>query len=1525
MEEVDLTVASTETNAINYENEDEDEDVEDVTPTVTRTDIQTVNIIPGISLDDDTPGSPPAYDSRWTIRKSFTDIPLTHRSFAGANKKTLRYELQGDSGANCTATDKKELLWQIKYFATPIQVKTFDGESNEEGEHRTIQAIGAGILKMVDDNNHIMDYYCLLIPGSTGTVISLDKFMRDERSIVKFQQVGTVYGTGYMKFYDDRDQEINSVTMAERNGLWYASNPILMPPTSAGPTKRTTVESNSLRINKTVAPTSTDIDAEQFYAADDVPPTAPPDVCIRTAGVFTNMSKALKQLELWHQRTGHLAPRTMRRTQQCVHGMPPLPDATPIFNCRFCDMAKQRKSDRGKPISSENYKPGTAYHMDLGFIRGPENLPDMIANGTAKGKHAIEGRRGETCYLLIIDAATRQLWTFPLKNKSPPTTLIDSFLKKNGIARKRFKITTSPEGLLARSNRFQQTCESNGFAIDTHEAEVDFEYVRGDVPLAIRTDNGGEFVTEELRATADKHGYIMETTSPDKSSQNGLAERPHRTLKERVRCILYTAGLGVEFWPDALIHATWLYNRTYHSAIDMTPHQAFTRRKPTLDNLLTFGCTVTPKMARDRTSALDPNSHHGIFLGYLPNNDIRYWDIYTQSEKTAGHGEYDELQYGDDPAQRSPASKHLLNVMTGANHEERRTDIMLDKDVAVQAKHSDAAPIDTTQLVLDSVPPPYTACAAKFERPSEIEIVRQLQQLEMSLSIFDQSIKERIPLRGNHPTLGLLVAPHPDLKHAIVVTQMQSGTSAAKIPRWRSRYRNSIIQEVDGEQITTTQDLENKIRLARQANKEQVTITFGRPQMSSMTSDGIPQLHFDQLNVIAHHLHAIKTGDDQWNQKDNIRRTGDDEAYAWPPISAEAIEQAVIKGLAIPKLSRKKLRHTDTWPRWRKQEWGQLTKYDKQEMFGTPTPRPIDRNTVILPWVWTYLHKIDPNSLEEVEKARGTCNGGKRYGRAVTLAETYAACVEHPAQRLFWAITASESLITLGCDVANAFAEAPPPAVPFYMEVDDQFRDWWVNCMGRPAIPKGYVIPIQKALQGHPESPRLWHQHIHNILIKDEGFKCCTHEPCLYFKRDEQEKIEESPSEVYIKKTANDGFVLVLRQVDDFAISGSSTEECNKVRKTIQNQMANELHDLGVIKRFNGLDIHQTKDYVKISCELYIDKIVSHHNWENEKAASRPVPMRNDAAYQATLELAKAPETEKEQRELEKAMGFSYRQAIGELIFALTICRPDIAVPVIKLSQYASRPAVEHYKAVKAVFVYLNATREDGLVYWRKTPRDDLPNVPHPHTVTPEDILRSYPDSHDLSTLHGATDATWGADRSHRRSVGGIVFLYAGGAVYYKCRYLPTIALSSTEAEFASMADAGKAALYLRSLLSDMGFTQDLPTEIQADNRGAMQMATAQQPTRRTRHIDMKQFVILQWSEEDLISFTDCPSALLVADSMTKQTGRTKFYEHMDIIMGRRRPKFSTADPSECAINVVSASNNLRQLRYDKIVSSMAG
>ena len=129
---------------------------------------------------------------------------------------------------------------------------------------------------------------------------------------------------------------------------------------------------------------------------------------------------------------------------------------------------------------------------------------------------------------------------------------------------------------------------------------------------------------------------------------------------------------------------------TFHSAIDLTPRQALARCRPTSCNLLTFGCTATPKTARDRTSALNPKLHNGIFLGHLLNNDIRHWDINAQSEKTAGQGEHDELQRGNDPAQRSPVSKHLLSVMTSADHAERGTDIMHDKATKVAPKTASA-------------------------------------------------------------------------------------------------------------------------------------------------------------------------------------------------------------------------------------------------------------------------------------------------------------------------------------------------------------------------------------------------------------------------------------------------------------------------------------------------------------------------------------------------------------------------------------------------------------------------------------------------------------------------------------------------------------------------------------------------------------------------------------------------------------------------------------------------------------------
>ena len=74
----------------------------------------------------------------------------------------------------------------------------------------------------------------------------------------------------------------------------------------------------------------------------------------------------------------------------------------------------------------------------------------------------------------------------------------------------------------------------------------------------------------------------------------------------------------------------------------------------------------------------------------------------------------------------------------------------------------------------------------------------------------------------------------------------------------------------------------------------------------------------------------------------------------------------------------------------------------------------------------------------------------------------------------------------------------------------------------------------------------------------------------------------------------------------------------------------------------------------------------------------------------------------------------------------------------------------------------------------------------------------------------------------------------ASAAVVYKTQIQQTVAMSSTEAEFIAAADAEKYALYLRTLLKDLGEDQQSSLVLYEDNVGAYLMAEAGQPISRT-------------------------------------------------------------------------------------------
>ena len=63
----------------------------------------------------------------------------------------------------------------------------------------------------------------------------------------------------------------------------------------------------------------------------------------------------------------------------------------------------------------------------------------------------------------------------------------------------------------------------------------------------LRTDNGGEYTGSEFDSFCQQEGIKRQLTVAYTPQQNGIAERMNRTLLERTRAMLRTAGMAKSF------------------------------------------------------------------------------------------------------------------------------------------------------------------------------------------------------------------------------------------------------------------------------------------------------------------------------------------------------------------------------------------------------------------------------------------------------------------------------------------------------------------------------------------------------------------------------------------------------------------------------------------------------------------------------------------------------------------------------------------------------------------------------------------------------------------------------------------------------------------------------------------------------------------------------------------------------------------------------------------------------------------
>ena len=171
-----------------------------------------------------------------------------------------------------------------------------------------------------------------------------------------------------------------------------------------------------------------------------------------------------------------------------------------------------------------------------------------------------------------------------------------------------------------------------------------------------------------------------------------------------------------------------------------------------------------------------------------------------------------------------------------------------------------------------------------------------------------------------------------------------------------------------------------------------------------------------------------------------------------------------------------------------------------------------------------------------------------------------------------------------------------------------------------------------------------------------------------------------------------------------------------------------------------------------------------------------------------------------------------YSHLVGTLLYLAACTRPDIAQAVGVLRKYMPAPTTVHWQAAKGVLRYLAAPQDQGIQF-----------------------------GSDPGTITGWCDADYIGDPDTRKSTSGFVFTVHGGAVTWLSKRQSTVALSTTEAEYMpAAAAAAREAIWLRTLLQDLGISVSTLQIYASDNQSALKLLKNPVPSDRAKHIDVQ-------------------------------------------------------------------------------------
>jgi hypothetical protein len=88
-------------------------------------------------------------------------------------------------------------------------------------------------------------------------------------------------------------------------------------------------------------------------------------------------------------------------------------------------------------------------------------------------------------------------------------------------------------------------------------------------------------------------------------------------LMDNAKRILSGVETTQEFWEEVVNTAKYMVNMSPSSAlVDMTPHEVWSSKKPSVSHLKVFGCDAFVHVPKEKRSKLDKKAVKCIFFGY---------------------------------------------------------------------------------------------------------------------------------------------------------------------------------------------------------------------------------------------------------------------------------------------------------------------------------------------------------------------------------------------------------------------------------------------------------------------------------------------------------------------------------------------------------------------------------------------------------------------------------------------------------------------------------------------------------------------------------------------------------------------------------------------------------------------------------------------------------------------------------------------------------------------------------------------